>query len=192
MNFLAHLLLSGDDEKLMVGNFIGDFVKGSSLNEYEPEIQKGIRLHRSIDEYTDKHPEVLKSKLRLRKKFRHYSPVIVDIYYDHFIARDWHKFSRISLLDYTHRFYEMIKKYYHTIPDGVINMLKYMSAANWLYQYQYIEGIDKALSGMSRRTKFESKMDEAARVLEAYYDDFEQEFNDFFPELQLHVANFKE
>ena len=191
MNFLAHLLLSGQNEEVLVGNFIGDFVKGSQLSEYTLEIQKGIRLHRSIDEYTDSHPIVLQSKIRLRDKFHHYAPVIVDIFYDHFIARDWHKFSAEPLLEFTHRFYNLMINYYEQIPNQVVNMLKYMREGNWLYNYQFIEGIDRALTGMSQRTKFISKMEEAAEALKTDYTDFESEFQHFFPELQKHVANFE-
>ena len=191
MNFLAHLLLSGDHEQIMVGNFIGDFVKGSKLEEYHPDIQKGIRLHRSIDNYTDTHPVVLQSKIRLREKFRHYAPVIVDVFYDHFIAKDWNRYSGESLLDFTTRFYIMMKNYLHIIPKGVSNMLHYMESGNWLYHYQYIEGIDQALTGMSRRTKFDSKMDQAAEVLKSEYDGFKSEFQMFFPDLQKHVNNFE-
>lgn len=190
MNFLAHLLLSGNNERVMVGNFIGDFVKGAQIENFGEEIQKGIRLHRSIDEYTDTHPVVFTSKKRLRSKFRHYAPVIVDVFYDHFIARDWHIYAGEPLLEFTHRFYETMKKYSDKIPQAVNEMLKYMMANNWLYHYQYIEGIDKALTGMSKRTKFDSKMEDAARVLEAYYEEFEKEFKEFFPDLQQHVHNF--
>lgn len=191
MNFLAHLLLSGDHEQIMVGNFIGDFVKGSNLEEYHPDIQKGIRMHRSIDNYTDNHPVVLQSKIRLREKFRHYAPVIVDVFYDHFIAKDWSNYSKENLLDFTTGFYEMMRKYVNIIPKGVTNMLHYMESGNWLYHYQYIEGIDQALTGMSRRTKFESKMEEAADVLKSEYEGFKDEFERFFPDLQKHVDNFE-
>ena len=191
MNFLAHLLLSGDHEQIMVGNFIGDFVKGSNLEEYHPDIQKGIRMHRSIDNYTDNHPVVLQSKIRLREKFRHYAPVIVDIFYDHFIAKDWRQYSKENLLDFTSRFYDMMRRYVNIIPKGVTNMLYHMESGNWLYHYQYIEGIDQALTGMSRRTKFESKMEEAADVLRSEYEGFKSEFQSFFPDLQEHVDNFE-
>jgi len=192
MNFLAHILLSKDDEPVMVGNFIGDFVKGSQLDVYEKKIKHGILLHRSIDEFTDNHPIVLKSKVRLRKKFRHYAPVIVDVFYDHFVARDWHKFSSEPLKQFTLDFYQTMEKYYHKIPQKVVQMLHYMKSGNWLYNYQFIEGIDRTLSGMSKRTRFTSKMEVAAQALEENYDAFESEFNHFFPDLQNHVKNFKE
>ena len=191
MNFLAHLLLSGNDEHVMVGNFIGDFVKGSQIKNYHSNIQYGIRLHRSIDQFTDTHPVVTKSKKRLRAKFRHYSPVIVDVFYDHFVARDWNKFSPTPLLDYTLQFYSTIEKYSESIPRTVVSMLQYMKAANWLYNYQFIEGINKALVGMARRTKFDSKMEEAAESLTTHYDAFGEEFHQFIPDLFQHVKDFE-
>jgi acyl carrier protein phosphodiesterase len=191
MNFLAHLYLSGDDEEVLVGNFIGDFVKGSNMDHYPEKVQKGIRLHRSIDFYTDTHEVVLQSKIRLREKFRHYAPVIVDVYYDHFLARDWAKFSKISLIEYTENFYRLMNNYFDMIPKGVIHMLKYMTQDNWLYNYQFLEGIDRTLTGMSKRTKFESKMEEASKSLKEHYADFEREFYQFFPELEAHVSNFE-
>ncbi len=187
MNFLAHLFLSGDDESVMVGNFIGDFVKGSQLSDYPPEIQKGITLHRNIDHFTDQHPVVLESKVRLRSKFRHYAPVIVDVYYDHFLAKDWSLFSNVSLKDYTEKFYDIIGSYFDILPKGVIQMLSYMTRDNWLYNYQSIAGIDRALSGMSRRTKFDSKMEEAAQALELHYELYKSEFHRFFPDLTNYV-----
>lgn len=191
MNFLAHLYLSGDDEELLVGNFIGDFVKGSQMDQYPDKMQKGIRLHRSIDHFTDHHDVVMKSKIRLREKFRHYAPVIVDVYYDHFLAKNWSNFSNIPLKQYTEDFYQMMKRYASIIPKGVTHMLGFMSRDNWLYSYQFIEGIDRALTGMSKRTKYENKMDEASITLEEYYNDFHEEFNQFFPDLQTHVSKFE-
>ncbi|MBC6400215.1 MAG: DUF479 domain-containing protein [Ekhidna sp.] len=192
MNFLAHILLSGDNEEVIVGNFIGDFVKGSRLSSYSEEIQKGIRLHRSIDQFTDNHPTVLKSKKRLQGNFRHYASVIVDIFYDHFIAKNWFRFSMEPLLDFTLKFYQLMDKYTGKVPKAVSKMLVYMSSENWLYNYQYIEGIDRTLTGMSKRTKFDSKMEMAAAYLEKNYSSFEKEFNLFLPELQQHVNNFEE
>src|SRR5258708_857949 len=101
MNFLAHVYLSGDHSKVLVGNFIGDFVKGKYLRDrYEPEIAKGIELHRAIDYFTDLHPIVRQSKNRLRPKYNHYSGIIVDIFYDHFLAANWNQDSEVTLPEY--------------------------------------------------------------------------------------------
>jgi acyl carrier protein phosphodiesterase len=190
MNFLAHIYLSGENEELMVGNFIGDFVKGGQLDAYSPTIQQGIRLHREIDRYTDTHEIVLESKIKLREKYRHYAPVIVDVYYDHFLAKDWSQFSNIPLDKFTEGFYDTMGNYHDQIPKGVIHMLSFMSKDDWLYNYQFIEGINKALTGMSRRTKFESKMEEASESLKEHYEELSNEFQQFFPELENHVKQF--
>ncbi len=101
MNFLAHLFLSGNNAEIMVGNFIGDFVRGKNFHEqYSPSIALGIELHREIDEFTDNHSVVLESKKRLRPKYRHYSPVIIDMFYDHVLAKNWSAHSTTPLDQY--------------------------------------------------------------------------------------------
>ncbi|MTI41634.1 ACP phosphodiesterase [Fulvivirga lutimaris] len=190
MNFLAHIYLSGSNEPLMVGNFIGDFVKGNQLNDFESEITRGVNLHRAIDEYTDQHAVVSKSKDKLREKYRHYSGVIVDIYYDHFLAKNWSDYHKTDLLTFTSQFYTSINSYNNILPKGAKYMLPYMMENNWLYNYSKVEGINRALGGMSRRTKFDSKMDEAVVDLRAHYDEFEEEFKDFFVDLQSFVAQW--
>ncbi len=191
MNFLAHILLSDDDDKIMVGNFIGDFIKGSQLGSFDDKIQQGVRLHRSIDQFTDTHSVVLESKKRLRPVFGHYSPVIIDVFYDHFLARQWSAFSNEPLMDYSQQVYKKIQAYVEQIPKVAANVLLHMSKGNWLYHYQFIEGIDQALTGMSKRTNFNSKMEIAASFLQKNYFDYQKEFNEFFPELKKHVANFE-
>jgi acyl carrier protein phosphodiesterase len=191
MNFLAHLYLSGNDDEIMVGNFIGDFVKGRNLSErFASGIVKGIELHRAIDAFTDTHETVSESKDKLREKYRHYSAVIVDVYYDHFLARHWTSFHDVSLEAYTRKAYATIKKYDAILPEQVRHMLVYMSRDNWLLEYASIEGIHRALSGMARRTSFRSKMEEAVEDLEFHYEAIEKEFLQFFPELRVHAVDF--
>ena len=190
MNFLAHIYLSGNNELLMIGNFIGDFIKGKMVNNFSSEIQLGIKLHRSIDTFTDAHPVVLESKKRLREKYSHYAPVITDIYYDHYLAANWQDYHDTPLIEYTNSFYKTIDKHSSILPDRVINMLFYMKRDNWLYNYQYFQGIKSVFNGMSRRTKFNSKMEYAVDDLQADYDAYEKEFRQFFPELQQHVDDF--
>ncbi len=190
MNFLAHVFLSGDHTEIMVGNFIGDFVKGAQMDQY-PELMKvGIQLHRQIDHFTDTHLIVKKSKERLRPEFRHYSPVIVDVFYDHFLARDWEKFSHHPLEDYTKQCYETITDFRALLPPDANHMLTYMKRDNWLYNYRLKEGIHRALTGMAKRTPYDSKMELAVAHLEKEYVEFGDEFHDFFPELQQHCADF--
>ena len=190
MNFLAHIFLSGENEEIIIGNFIGDFIKGNSKNSYPDKIQKGIILHRSIDHFTDGNDIVKKSKIRLRTKYRHYAPVIVDIFYDHFLAKEWKYFSNIDLMTFTKRFYTISSKYHHIIPQNALYMLENMSKNDWLYHYQFVENMRKVFRGMNKRTPFESKMDEATDSLLEKYDDFRDDFHQFFPHLQLHVKDF--
>jgi acyl carrier protein phosphodiesterase len=191
MNFLAHLYLSGDDKKVMVGNFIGDFVKGRTLSaQFEPDVVKGIALHRAIDEFTDNHAVVRKSKLRLRPTYRHYAPVIVDVFYDHFLAKYWHLHHEQALPDYARQVYHILGSFQSILPDETNRMLPYMINGNWLVNYGKLEGIQRALGGMSRRSKFNPKMDESVADLEANYPDFKNEFDEFFPTLKNFSADF--
>ena len=192
MNFLAHLYLSGDDPQMMVGNFIGDFVKGRDLKEQFGEgIAKGVELHRAIDEFTDRHPIVKQSKTRLFPSYRHYSAVIVDIYYDHFLAAGWKNYSAEPLDQFARRAYRLINDQHDLLPDQVKHMLQYMERGNWLLNYAQIEGIQRALTGMSRRASFESKMEQSVNELRAHYSDFESEFKLFFPELEKFAIEWR-
>jgi acyl carrier protein phosphodiesterase len=192
MNFLAHLYLSGKDTNLMVGNFIGDFVKGrSALEKFDQAIIKGIELHRAIDEFTDTHAVVTQSKNRLRPKYRHYSGVIVDVFYDHYLAKDWNTYSKEALSEFAQRSYNIIQQYDAILPLEVKRMLPYMISGNWLVNYSKTEGIHRALSGMASRTPYESKMNEAAKDLVLYYADFQKEFDIFFPELIKHAEGLR-
>jgi acyl carrier protein phosphodiesterase len=191
MNFLAHIYLSGDDPNIQLGNFIGDFVKGRNLVEqFGPDIAKGIELHRTIDEFTDTHPVVKQSKVRLREKYRHYAPVIIDIFYDHYLAKNWDRYHKTFLPDFADQTYAMIMSRESVLPEKVKWMMPYMIKGNWLASYARIDGIGRVLNGMSRRTPYDSKMDEAVFDLQAHYSNFEKEFFDFFPELEAHSAAF--
>lgn len=173
----------------MVGNFIGDFVKGRNLHErFESEVVRGIEVHRAIDAFTDEHPVVHQSKKRLREKYRHYAAVIVDVFYDHYLAHNWSHFSSIPLSIYAEHAYATLSSHHSILPDQVQQLLPYMIKGNWLLNYSRVEGIQRALTGMSRRTRFDSKMDESINELRQYYKEFDDEFMAFFPELQQHVA----
>lgn len=191
MNFLAHVYLSGENKKLLMGNFIADFVKGrAALHLFDDEVKRGIYLHRAIDAFTDTHPVVGQSKSRLRPKYRHYAGVIVDVFYDHFLAKNWRDWHNEPLDRYVSRTYETINQHKTILPERVKAFFPYMVRGNWLLNYGQIEGIGRALSGMSARTPYESKMDEAVKDLVGHYAMFEKEFRQFFPELKNHVSEF--
>lgn len=185
MNFLAHAYLSGGHTKILLGNFIGDFVKGrQALADLETPIAAGVELHRAIDEFTDNHEVVHRSKKRLRPKYRHYAGVIVDVFYDHFLAANWKKFHPQSLVDFASDTYSTLQHFSEELPAEFKRMLPYMVRGNWLVSYAEISGIHRALSGMASRTPYVSKMEEASVDLKAHYDEFRNDFEKFFPALR--------
>ena len=185
MNFLAHCYLSGQDPQIITGNFIGDFVKGRDLSvTFGSGIAKGVALHRAIDEFTDHHSVVKQSKNRLRPTYRHYSGVIVDIFYDHFLAAGWANYSKIPLDDYATKIYQLITDQQIIMPERVNQMLPYMIRWNWLRNYAHLEGIERVLGGMAKRATFISNMEHATTDLREFYSEFKTEFEEFFPDLQ--------
>ena len=189
MNFLAHIYLSGDNEGVTIGNFIADGIKGKKYTKYPLQIQKGILLHRGIDSFTDQHPTVRKSTKRLHKNYGHYSGVIVDILYDHFLAKNWKNYHSQPLDEYVQDFYRLLRKDFDILPSRIQRMMPYMISDNWLLSYATIPGISKILVQMNRRTKNASSMNFAVIELEEYYSEFEEEFSSFFSELETFSKN---
>ena len=183
MNFLAHLYLSKNNKNILIGNFIADAIKGKKHEDYPREIQIGILLHREIDTFTDLHPIVRKSKRRLHKRYNHYNGVIIDILYDHFLAKNWHNYSEIPLAIYAENVYSFLQDNIEIFPTKIQNILPYMIAHNWLVAYASTEGIEKILQGMNKYTKGISKMDLAIEDLTTFYTEFESDFTLFFEEL---------
>lgn len=192
MNYLAHLYLSGNNADLLLGNFIADHLKGADRKRLYPEtIKRGIALHRRIDTFTDAHPVVAESKVRVREQFGKYAPVIVDVFYDHFLAANWQNYHEKPLLEYAQQTYTLLQNRFHELPAGAQHMLPYMIQHDWLSGYAHLAGIQRVMGGMSRRSKFDSRMHEAPALLESAYPAFETEFKRFFPELEAHVQQFE-
>jgi len=185
MNFLAHIYLSFNDKEITIGNFIADSIRGNKFSHLPPKIQKGIKLHRHIDTYTDTHPIPKISSKRLHTNYSHYSRVIVDIFYDHFLAKNWSNYSDVPLDIFVNDFYDLLEDNYELLPEGTQRMMPYMIADNWIYNYSKMEGIAKVLNGMNRRTQNRSKMNFAIIDLEEHYTAFEDEFTSFFEELRV-------
>jgi acyl carrier protein phosphodiesterase len=183
MNFLAHIYLSFGDDEITIGNFIADSIRGNKYKHLPNRIQKGILLHREIDTYTDTHPIPKLSSKRLHENYSHYSMVIVDIFYDHFLAKNWKQYSDTPLNIYADQFYNLLEDNFTLLPEGTKRMIPYMISDNWLLNYSKMEGISRVLNGMNRRTKNKSKMNLAIMDLEKHYDAFEVEFTNFFDEL---------
>ncbi len=184
MNFLAHIYLSGDNNLLKIGNFIADGIAGNKYKHFPTEVQKGILLHRQIDSFTDAHPVVRKSKKRLHPRYRHYDGVIIDILYDHYLAKNWAVYCNVNLNDYAQEFYALLEANHDMLPEKIKYLLPYMINGNWLYSYRTIEGIGDVLIGMNKRTKNKSQMNLAVEDLMLHYTDFEDDFTAFFDDLR--------
>jgi len=183
MNFLAHAYLAGNSEPLLIGNFIADFVKGSQIDQFDSDIIQGILMHRKIDDFTDNHPVFKRSRKRILLKYRHYSGVIIDLYYDHFLARNWEIYASQPLEQFVDRIYSTMQDHFQIMPQRVQYMLPYMIKYNWLVNYGTIDGIHRSLKGLSRRTNHYSGMEYAAKDLVEKYNEFEMDFSEFFPEI---------
>ncbi|MBW6489923.1 MAG: DUF479 domain-containing protein [Lentimicrobium sp.] len=190
MNFLAHLYLSGDDEEISVGNFIADHVKGRAINGFSPDIQRGIRFHRSIDQFTDSNAYIREAVEKLRPGYNKYAGVVMDMYSDHFLAANWSKWSDVTIFDYTLSRYTLLMNHYEVLPPRTQFMLQYMIKDDWLSAYAEIDGIGMALKGMSGRTSFISNMEKAANELRTDYDFYHNLFELFFPEMIAFCKNY--
>ena len=189
MNFLAHIHLSGENEFIKIGNFMADGVRGKQYENFPIDIQKGIVLHRAIDTFTDSHPIFRQSTKKLHSRYHHYAGVIVDMYYDHFLAKNWTNYNSESLTNYAANFYQSLTDNFQLLTPKTQNLLPYMVEYNWLVNYQSIPGLERILSQMDQRTKNQSLMRFATEELVAHYDEFESEFALFYKEVHQFSNN---
>jgi acyl carrier protein phosphodiesterase len=187
LNFLAHLYLSQNNTNLMIGNFIADHIRGNKYEHFSKEIQQGIFLHRAIDTFTDAHKVVRKSKRRLHPRYRHYDGVIIDIFYDYFLAKNWASYSEIPLETFTASINNLFDEIKLELPLKSQQFIKYMIEYNILFNYKYKDGIEKVLNGMNRRTKGKSQMNLAIEDLRNLEAELEEDFTLFFKDLIAHA-----
>jgi len=171
----------------MVGNFIADSVRSVEYGQFKPEVVEGIKLHHKIDFFTDNHSIVLESKERLRPTQSKYSPVVVDILYDHFLAKNFEHYSDTPLDEFATNAYALFNRRWEELPKEIQHMLPYMEKGNWLVNYGNRPGLERVFSGMSRRASFQNDMKGAVDQMFEDYDLFANEFERFFPELKNYV-----
>ena len=184
MNFLAHIYLSGDNEEIKFGNFIGDWVKGRQYNNFPENIKKGILLHRQIDTFTDKNSVYLESKKKLRVVYGKYAGVVCDILYDHFLAKNWEQYSNQSLKKYAKEFYSILIKYYKFIPLKGKKIVPFFISRNRLLCYADLSCFRKVLFLMSKYTSLPNKTDEGIEIIKNNYKELSKEFELFFNEIR--------
>jgi len=185
MNFLGHFYLSKNDTGLILGNYIADFVKGKNYTKYPEHISRGIMMHRHIDTFTDSHAMVKQGRKRIFEKYRHFAGIIIDMYYDHFLATCWNDYSEKPLPDYSAFIYSVIEENLHLLPPQSQYMFTYMKKGNWLMRYATTEGLEKSLRGMAGRISHPSKLEEARAELVEYYEEWSLEFKSFMLDLQV-------
>ncbi len=190
MNFLAHIFLSGNNDDIKIGNFLGDFVKGR-LNkltnaQFSDGVINGMALHREIDFFTDNHSIVRQSIDRLQPKYHKFSGIVVDMFYDHILAKNFQDYAEIPLEKYAQNFYDLLEKRKSEIPEPMERMVKSMVSRNWFVGYKSYEGIEWALTGISKRLSFVSGIENATEDLRDDFELYQSEFQMFFPELIAH------
>ena len=185
MNYLAHAYLSFSDPELLVGNLISDFVKGKKKFDYPKQIQQGIILHRSIDEFTDKHPVTQKAKQFFKPAYGLYASPLMDICYDHFLACDKNEFpDESSLASFSEKTYGLMRPFLSILPEKFQGMFPHMQAQDWLFNYRLREGIYNSFRGLVLRASFIHEYKPAFSVFDEHYGELENFYKEFFPELK--------
>lgn len=197
MNYLAHARLAHASPEGLVGNLMADFVRGKveNMTHLSPGVRSGILLHRAIDQFTDSHPTVHRSIGRISPRWHHYSPVLIDVFYDHFLASDWSRYSTEPLDDFAQRVYAVLHDFHDQLPETMQEAMLRMRRHNWFAAYATKEGIADALQKLDvriwHRSERVSQLEQAVADLDRHYADLATDFHSFFPQLQAHVEKTK-
>lgn len=184
MNYLAHIYLSGQNRQIQIGNFVGDAVKGKAYEQYPANFRKGILLHRQIDAFSDTHPLVKEAVSLGKSVFGRYSPIVTDIFFDHFLAINFRKYTRQGLNSYAFSFYLALIVNYRYLPSRFQNFLWHFILTNRLSRYATTGGIKQSLAIMAEYRGLPVNPDEAIQFLQTHFSDLQNLFENFFPELQ--------
>lgn len=188
MNYLAHIYLSGTDDAVIFGNFIADAIRGNAYKHYPKKVQEGILLHRSIDTFTDAHPIFREHAKLFFKTHRHYSRVILDVLYDHLLAKNWKQYHSQDLKGFSQEFYAMAQNFPAPLPEKMQQFFEKMKEQDWLYEYSEIKGIERILMHMSKRTSFPSDFSAAVPLFIEHIQEIETAFFTFFKALEAHAS----
>ena len=190
MNWLAHLRLAPSDPLLRIGNLCGDFVAGVDLATLPGPLQRGIAQHRAIDRFVDAHAVTARSRQRLGPSFRRFAGVLVDVFYDHFLARDWGSLGDGRSLDaFAAATYELLDAHEAVLPARLRAAMPAMRAENWLLSYARLDGIDTVLARMAARLRRPSPLGQGGTALRAAYAPLAADFAELWPELVLHARH---
>jgi acyl carrier protein phosphodiesterase len=192
VNWLAHAFLSEPDVEFRLGNLLADLVKGRDRAAMSPRFLDGVRRHQAIDSFTDSHPLVHRSRARIGPGYRHVTGILVDVFYDHFLALDWTRYSAESLDVFTARLYADLRAFSITLPEEARAGIDRMIHDDRLGSYRRLEGIEATLRRVSKRllarTGRDLELEKAVSELLANFDGLGRDFAEFFPLLQAHVG----
>ena len=183
MNYLAHIYLSENENEIIIGNFMADSIKGKNYLNYSKGLQTGILLHRFIDSFTDNHKTYRNSKKLLQPTFNHYSGIIMDIFYDYFLAINWKKYHKTPYEEFVLNFYELLENNKNLLTLQTLQILPIMIKNNWLLKYRTPEGIKIILSQMSNRIKSKIPLENSIDILEKNHSILEKDFFIFFDDI---------
>ncbi|TKG88626.1 DUF479 domain-containing protein [Puteibacter caeruleilacunae] len=190
MNYLAHIFLSGNNEQIRIGNFIGDHVKGNQYQQYAQDISTGIVLHRQIDSYTDQHPDFLKVKRFFRDEYSHYAGIVTDVLFDHLLASNWNKYCDQSLADYLQEFYDSLNRHMDILPARIQEISQKIQISNRIYTYKTVEGLKETLTIMSRYTSLPPYSEKAIEIFKHNYQEIFHYFTCFFNDIYRFTYDF--
>ncbi len=195
MNYLAHLFLSGDNSEIIVGNMLEDYITGNIENvrnkHLSARLKLGIKLHRIIDTFTDSHLNVKNCKTIFYQRFGKYSPIIVDVLFDHFLIKNWHVFTSEKFLHFRQRMYEALQTNVEIQPEAMKIMTQSMIFHDWLKNYSEIWGLERAFEGLNKKINKEN-LDLRLSIIEfqANYEYLEEQFLMFFKDLKQTCDDF--
>lgn len=191
MNHLAHLLLAENSPEIRLGNFLGDFVTGQDLQQFSKAIQWGIGCHKKIDTFTDNHPIFHRSKKRIAPERRRFAGIMVDIFYDHFLANNWDSYAPESLVCFSRNFYQLLQQYQSVLPPALQRALPVLIQQDWFSTYRTTEGIELTLWRVSRRLSRENPLAQGIIDFRNQYSAFEQDFQQFWPEIFVYAQTLR-
>ncbi len=190
MNFLAHCYLSCENEKVLIGNFITDFLTKKEELQFAGDYLTGIKLHRAIDAFTDRHQASAFARTLLRKRHGKYAPVAVDLIWDYYLSKFWHLYSDATLEDFTRQQYAIFNKYSEVFPQKLKLRYPRMRESHFLMAYANIDNARNSLRWMDKRARFTSDFEGALKDIAQYGDEFEGAFREFFPDVINYVRAF--
>ncbi len=188
MNFLAHSLFAQQDPQKIVGQFCGDFIRGNNHGHLPEAVQEGIRLHRRVDSYTDRHPVNASARALFEPPWRRFAGILTDVVYDHYLVREWHNYSTMPLQEHVDMVHEALETHFELLPLNLQRFARHLIDRNILLSYDSFDAVEKALYRISGRSPRFFILAEAGPVIERETDELKRLFKQFFPELMNHMS----